>query len=140
MRGVVIDTKLFARPKKDKDIRARSNKEVELLKGTYSKQLSEVREQMVSKMTALLEGKTSNGIKHKFGEEVMSKGVKFNRQNVENNLFPAKNVYRDESTYNVPEEANLISDLTIDSWTDDEHTNDLVFRLIKNCQEERNSW
>ncbi len=138
LRGVVIDTKLFARPKKDKDVRARSKKEVELLKGTYSKQLTEVRAAMVEKMVALLQGKTCNGIRHKFGEEVMSKGVKFNAQNIENNLFPAKNVYRDESTYNVPEEANLISDLTIDNWTDDEHTNDLIFRLIKNYIVKRN--
>ena len=138
LRGVVIDTKLFSRPKKDKDIRARSKKEVELLKQTYGKQLSEVRTQMIEKITAILEGKNCNGIRHKFGEEVMSKGVKFNRQNIENNLFPAKNVYRDESTYNVPEEANLISDLTIDNWTNDEHTNDLVFQLIKNYIVKRN--
>ena len=138
LRGVVIDTKLFARPKKDKDIRARSKKEVELLKQTYSQQLTVVRDQMVDKITALLEGKTCKGIQHKFGEEVMSKGVKFNRQNIENNLFPPKNVYRDESTYNVPEEANLISDLTIDNWTSDEHTNDLVFQLIKNYIVKRN--
>ncbi len=138
LRGVVIDTKLFARPKKDKDVRARSKKEVELLKNTYGQQLSEIRAQMIEKITVLLEGKTSNGIRHKFGEEVMSKGVKFNRQNIENNLFPAKNVYRDESTYNVPEEANLISDLTIDNWTSDEHTNELVFRLIKSYIVKRN--
>ena len=138
LRGVVIDTKLFARPKKDKDLRARSKKEVEILKSTYSKQLTYVRAQMIEKMTELLEGKTSLGIKHKFGEEVMSKGVKFNRQNIEQNLFPAKNIYRDESTYNVPEEANLISDLNIDNWTDDEHTNDLIFRLIKRYIVKRN--
>lgn len=138
LRGVVIDTKLFARPKKDKDLRARSKKEVEILKSTYSKQLLEVRGRMVEKMTALLEGKTSKGIKHKFGEEVMSKGVKFSRTNIENNLFPPKNIYRDESTYNVPEEANLISDLSIDNWCDDEHTNELVFRLIKRYIVKRN--
>ncbi len=138
LRGVVIDTKLFARPKKDKDLRARSKKEVEILKSTYGKQLSQVRSQMIEKMTVLLDGKTTNGIKHKFGEEVMSKGVKFNRQNIENNLFPAKNIYRDESTYNVPEEANLISDLNIDNWTDDAHTNELIFRLIKRYIVKRN--
>merc|ERR1712065_32737 len=36
LRGVVIDTKLFSRPKKDKDLRARTKKEVELLKSRYS--------------------------------------------------------------------------------------------------------
>ncbi len=145
LRGVVIDTKLFARPKKDKDLRARSKKEVEILKGTYSKQLLEVRAQMIDKMTALLEGKVCQGIKHKFGEEVMSKGVKFSRTNIENNLFPPKNIYRDESTYNVPEEANLISDLSIENWVDEPaaaegemNTNDLVLALIKKYIGKRN--
>ena len=145
LRGVVIDTKLFARPKKDKDLRARSKKEVEILKSTYSKQLLEVRGQMISKMTALLEGKTCQGIKHKFGEEVMSKGVKFSRNNIEQNLFPPKNIYRDESTYNVPEEANLISDLSIEAWVDEAestdggmNSNDAVLALIKKYIAKRN--
>lgn len=138
LRGVVIDTKLFTRPKKDKDLRARSKKEVVLLKASYGKQLLEARARMVEKMTTVLEGKVCSGIKHKFGEEVMSKGVKFSKTNIEANLFPAKNVYRDESTYNVPEEANLISDLNIDNWTSDEHTNDLVLRLMKRYIVKRN--
>ncbi|MBV6646953.1 MAG: DNA-directed RNA polymerase subunit beta [Cyclobacteriaceae bacterium] len=138
LKGVVIDTKLFSRPKKDKDLRARSKKEVEMLKSQYSRHLTEVRDQMVAKMTQLLEGKTSSGIKHKFGEEVMSKGVKFTKKNIEENLFPAKNVFRDESTYNVPEEANLISDLNIETFTSDDKTNDLVVALIKNYIIKRN--
>ena len=42
--------------------------------------------------------KLAKGIKHKFGEEVMSKGVKFSKKNIEANLFPPKNKYRDEVT------------------------------------------
>ncbi|WP_424963379.1 DNA-directed RNA polymerase subunit beta [Ekhidna sp.] len=132
LRGVVIDTKLFSRPKKDKDVRARAKKEVELLKNKYSQQLSEARATMIDKLAKLLDGKTCQGIKHKFGEEVMSKGVKFSKKNIEANLFPPKNKYRDESNYNVPEEANLISDLIIENWVTDDKTNELVFRLVKN--------
>ena len=114
LRGVVIDTKLFSRPKKDKDLRSRTKKEVDLLKSKYSKQLTEVRSQMIEKLTKILDGKTCQGIKHKFGEEIFSKGTKFSgRKNIEANLFPDKNIFRDESNYNVPEEANLISDLII---------------------------
>ncbi len=138
LRGVVIDTKLFSRPKKDKDLRARSKKEVELLKNRYSQQLTEVRNRMIEKMTKLLEGKVCQGIKHKFGEEVMSKGAKFSKKNIEANLFPEKNIFRDESTYNVPEEANLISDLNIDNWTTDEKSNSLIFALIKKYIIKRN--
>ena len=99
LKGVVIDTKLFSRPKKDKDVRARAKKEVELLKNKYSQQLTEARATMIDKITKLLDGKACQGIKHKFGEEVMSKGVKFSKKNIEANLFPPKNKYRDESNY-----------------------------------------
>jgi len=139
LRGVVIDTKLFSRPKKDKDVRARAKKEVELLKNKYSQQLTEAREIMISKLTKLLEGKTCQGIKHKFGEEVMSKGVKFSQKNVEANLFPPKNKYRDESNYNVPEEANLISDLIIEDWTGDANVDEMIFKMVKNYIGYRNN-
>lgn len=138
LRGVVIDTKLFSRPKKDKDLRAKSKKEVELLKSRYSNSLNEVRAQMIQKITNILSGKTCQGVKHKFGDEIISKGVKFNGKNIEENIFPLKNVYRDESTLNVPEEANLISDLNFDSWTVDPKVNELVTVLVKNYIKKRN--
>ncbi len=138
LRGVVIDTKLFSRPKKDKDLRAKAKKEVEALKSKYKKDLLGMRAQMVNKLTGLLEGTPSQGVKHKFGDEVLSKGVKFNRQNIENNLFPEKNIYRDESSYNVPEEANLLSDLIMEGWTNDAHTNRLIAFLAKNYNQKRN--
>ncbi len=138
LRGVVIDTKLFSRPKKDKDLRAKSKKEVELLKSRYSNSLNEVRAQMIQKITNILSGKTCQSVKHKFGDEIISKGVKFNGKNIEENIFPHKNVYRDESTLNVPEEANLISDLNFDSWTVDEKANALVTTLVKNYIKKRN--
>ncbi len=138
LRGVVIDTKLFSRPKKDKDLRSKSKKEVEVLKAKYSSQLTELRNRMVKKLTTLLEGKTSQGVKHKFGDELISKGVKFNARNIDENLFPPKNVYRDESNYNVPEEANLISDINLDNWTTDAHINENIVKLVKNFMKARN--
>ncbi|ELR69698.1 DNA-directed RNA polymerase beta subunit [Fulvivirga imtechensis AK7] len=138
LRGVVIDTKLFSRPKKDKELRAKSKKEVEILKNKYSKELLALRSRMIEKLTQLLDGQTSQGIKHKFGDELISKGVKFNAKNIEQNLFPEKNIYKDESTYNVPEEVNLVSDVILDNWTADERVNDLVFKLVKSYNIKRN--
>jgi DNA-directed RNA polymerase subunit beta len=138
LRGVVIETKLFSRPKKDKDLRAKSKKEVDVLKNKYSKELSGVRAKMINKLVKLLDGKTSQGIKHKFGDEIISKGVKFNHKNIEENLFPAKNIYRDESTYNVAEEVNLISDIILENWTEDEKTNGLLLTMVKNYNKKRN--
>ncbi|MDH5396537.1 MAG: DNA-directed RNA polymerase subunit beta [Cyclobacteriaceae bacterium] len=138
LRGTVIDTKLFSRPKKDKELRSRSKKEVEVLKSKYSKVLVGLREEVIMKMTELLKGKTSQGVKHKFGDEIISKGVKFNENNVRENLFPAKNAYRDESNLNVPDETNLIADIILDNWTTEEKINDQVGRLIKNYVNARN--
>ena len=138
LQGVVIDTKLFSRPKKDKDLRVKSKKEVETLKAQYSKDLTVLRNQMIDKMFTLLQGKTSQGVKHKFGDEVISKGVKFNKTNITENIFPQKNIYRDESNYNVQEEVNLISDLNLDNWTTDDNTNELIVRMVKNYQLKRN--
>ncbi|MEM7549125.1 MAG: DNA-directed RNA polymerase subunit beta [Bacteroidota bacterium] len=138
LRGVVIDTKLFSRPKKDKDTRAKAKKDVQALMGRYSKELLGLREQMIDKLVALLDGKVSQGIKHKFGDEILTKGVKFTRKNIEENIFPPKNKYRDESNYNVQEEANLISDLLIENWTDDEKINGLIQDMVKNYGLKRN--
>jgi len=137
LRGVVIDTKLFSRPRKDKDLRAKSKREVEILKSRYSQELSELRSEMIEKMVKLLGGKTCEGVRHKFGEEIISKGVKFNAKNIEENLFPQKNIFRDESNYHVPQEVNLIADLILENWTSDTETNDLLVELVKNFVKKR---
>jgi DNA-directed RNA polymerase subunit beta len=140
LKGVVIDTKLFSRPKRDKDVRTKSKKELDALKNKYSKHLADLRSEMINKLTELLNGKSSNGVKHKFGDELVSKGVKFSQKVIENNLFPDKNIYRDESNYNVPEEVNLIADISLENWSNDDHTNDLVAQLVKNYLLKRNSF
>ena len=138
LKGVVIDTKLFSRPKKDKDLRAKSKRLVDNLKEGYSKNLTVLRDKMVDKFVTLLEGKTCQGIKHKFGDEILSKGVKFTRKNIKDSLFPDKNSYRDESNYNVTEEVNLITDLLLESCTTDATINQLIVDLVKNYNKIRN--
>jgi DNA-directed RNA polymerase subunit beta len=140
LKGVVVNTQLFSRPKRDKDVRNRSKKELDALKARYSKQLSELRAEAIKKLTTLLSGKVSNGVRHKFGDELIAKGVKFTAKVIESNLFPDKNIYRDESNYAVPEEVNLIADVSLDNWTTDEHTNELVAQLVKNYLTKRNTY
>ena len=57
LKGVVIETKLFSRPKRDKDIRTKSKKELDALKNKYSKQLTDLREEMIKKLTTLVKWK-----------------------------------------------------------------------------------
>jgi DNA-directed RNA polymerase subunit beta len=138
LRGVVIDTKLFSRPKKDKDVRIKAKKDIENLKNRYSRDLTTLQNRLIGKLDHLLSGKISNGVRHRFGNEIISKGVKFSDMNIKENLFPSKNPYRDESSYAVPEEVNLLTDLVLENWTDDPVTNDLVVKMIKNYNRRRN--
>ncbi|AKD03142.1 DNA-directed RNA polymerase subunit beta [Pontibacter korlensis] len=138
LNGVVIDTKLFSRPKKDKNLRAKSKKEVEELKVKYSKELTAIKNVMVDKLVELLDGKTSQGIRHKFGDEILTKGVKFSRKNIVEALFPEKNPYKDESNYAVPEEVNMFKDLILENWTTDEKANSMLVELVKNYNKRRN--
>jgi DNA-directed RNA polymerase subunit beta len=138
LQGVVINTKLFSRLKKDKESRIKAKKEVEILKSYYSKGLASLKNVAIQKLTDLLEGKVSQGVKHKFGEEVVAKGVKFSSSNIKENLFPAKNPYKDESSYEVAEEVNFIADINLDNWTDNPDTNEAVYQLVKNYNRKRN--
>ena len=130
LNGVIIDTKLFSRPSKEE--RVKHKEEIKLLMKQHSKSLVALRHQMIDKLTELLEGKTCLGVKHKFGDDLISKGMKFNRSNLTNNLFPEKNPYVDESSYNVPEEVNLLGDIILEGWTEEQSTNESLVRLVKN--------
>jgi DNA-directed RNA polymerase subunit beta len=138
LRGVVIDTKLFARTKKDKEVKGKAKKQLETLKDRYSADLSGLRSQIIEKMVSVLDGKICQGIKHRFGDDILSKGVKFSRKNITENLFPETNVYRDESNYNVAEEVNLIADLLLENATSDEKLNKQLVSLVKNYNIKRN--
>jgi DNA-directed RNA polymerase subunit beta len=138
LKGVVIDTKLFSRARKDKEIKGKSKKQLDNLKENYSKDLLGLRGQLIDKLVTVLDGKTSQGIKHKFGDDILSKGTKFNRKNITENMFPEKNVYRDESNYNVQEEVNLVSDLMIENATTDDKINKMLVAMVKNYNIKRN--
>jgi DNA-directed RNA polymerase subunit beta len=130
LRGVIIDTKLFSRPTKEE--RVKHKEEVKILMKNHSRTLMGLKSLMIDKMVELLDGETCNGVKHKFGEELISKGVKFNRSNITNNLFPEKNPFVDESSYNVPEEANLLGDIILEGWVNDTDKNAMLVSLVKN--------
>ncbi len=138
MQGVVVDTKLFTRPSKDKKARAIVKKELEILKKIHAKNLLKLRATAIEKLATLLEGEVSQGVYHKFGDELVGKGQKFTASLIEKNLFPDKNVYRDEENASIPEETNLIGDVLLDQWTTSEVKNSLLYQLIENYTKKRN--
>ena len=138
LNGVVVDTKLFTRQKKDKDSKKLAKQQIELLKADYSKSLVDLKTRLVEKFDKLLKNKKCNGVSHKYGDELVKGGVKFSRKLIEDKLFPKKNIYYDMNSLNVPEESSLIQDVVLEDWTDDKKVNDSVSRAVKNYVIKRN--
>ena len=138
LNGVVVDTKLFTRQKKDKESKIIAKKQIEILKSEYSNALLELKEKLIFKFDKLLKNKKSNSISHKYGDEIIKSGVKFNKKIIKDKLFPSKNIYFDLSSLNVPEESSLIQDVVLEDWTDDKKVNILVSKAVKNYVIKRN--
>jgi len=117
MNGVVIDTQLFARAKKDKN---QKDKEVAMLGKLESQHeiaLNELRTVLVDKLIILIKDKISAGVKTIYGEVIISKGTKFTAQLLR------------ETDY---------ARIDYNNWTDDAHVNELVARLLHNYRIKEN--
>ena len=80
--GVVIDKKLFERAKKEKSSKDKDKLVLSKIDTEYKKNLVALKELASTKLLTILEGKTSAGIVNVYGEEVLSKGSKFNAKNI----------------------------------------------------------
>jgi DNA-directed RNA polymerase subunit beta len=138
LNGVVVDTKLFTRQKKDKDSKKIAKKQIDILKADYGKSLVELKEKLIVKFEKLLINKKTNGVNHKYGEELIKPGVKFSKKVIQDKLFPTKNKYYDINSLNVPEESSLIQDVVLEDWTEDKKINTLVSKAVKNYVVKRN--
>ena len=110
-RGVIIDTRLFRRAKKDKVQKAKDKKMLEKLDKSHDKEIERLTERLVEKLQILLDGKTSQGVKSIYKEQLVQNGAKF--------------------TPKVLKELNY-ENVDYSSWTDDAHLNTLVRRLLHN--------
>ena len=138
LNGVVVDTKLFTRQKKDKESKKIAKKQIDILKADYGKSLIELKEKLIGKFEKLLNNKKTNGVSHKYGEELIKPGVKFTKKIITDKLFPSKNKYYDINSLNVPEESSLIQDVVLEDWTEDKKINSLVSQAVKNYVVKRN--
>jgi DNA-directed RNA polymerase subunit beta len=118
LNGVVIDKKLFARAVKDKRKRAQDKEDIEALENAYDKRFDDLKNILVEKLFAIVNGKTAQGIYNDLGEEIIPKGKKYT-------LKMLNAVY--DYTH-----------LTSGKWTTDDHTNELVADLIHNYKIKEN--
>ena len=111
IQGVVIDTQLFARAKKDKNQKDKEKAMLDKLDSQHAIALNELKTILIDKLLVLVRDKISMGVKTIYNESLVTKGTKFTQQVLKDMEYTSIDYY---------------------NWTDDAHINDLVARLIHN--------
>ena len=111
LKGVVIDKKLFSRVVKDKKGKMATKPLLDQIDEEFDRAAAAVRAKLEDKLFALVNGKTSQGVKDYYGGDIIPKGVKFTLKQLQE-----------------------IDYLTVNpgKWTTDKDKNDMIFRLIVN--------
>jgi DNA-directed RNA polymerase subunit beta len=118
LRGVVIDKKLFARAIKDKRKRAKDKEEINQLEAKYHVKFEELRNILIDKLFAIVNGKTAQGVQNDLGEDVLPKGKKY--------------------TLKMLNSVEDFTHLTKGTWTTDDHLNSLIADLLHNYKIKKN--
>ena len=111
LSGVVIDKKLFSRAIKTRESKKRDKVTLQKIDEEYEAKQDELKNMLVDKLMQLTEDKVSQGVKDYTGAEIITKGSKFS-------VAALKNLEYDGVQSN--------------DWTDDDHINGLIRRLIVN--------
>ena len=111
LSGVVIDKKLFSRAMKTRESKKRDKVTLQKIDEEYEAKQDELKNMLVDKLMQLTEDKVSQGVKDYTGAEIITKGSKFT-------VAALKNLEYDGVQSN--------------DWTDDDHINGLIRRLIVN--------
>ena len=118
LNGVVVDKKLFVRPIKDKRKRSEDKELLSELEVTYEKRNNDLKNKLIEKLYAILNGKTCQGIFNDLGEEILPKGKKYSQKMLNQ----------------VDEFTHLVSGL----WSIDKKINDLAVTLLHNYKIKEN--
>ncbi len=110
-KGVIINKRLFARAKKDKAQKAKEKDVIKKIEDEHNSVVRELKNILIDKLMLLLDGKASDGVRSVYNEILLPKGVKFGHQILRELDF---------------------SSIDYTNWTDDDHTNVLVRKLLHN--------
>lgn len=111
LSGVVIDKKLFARAEKTRESKKQDKILLQKIDEEYEAKSDELKIMLVDKLMILTEDKTCQGVKDYTDAEIITRGSKFT-------VAALKNLEYDGIQSN--------------GWTEDEHTNGLIQKLIMN--------
>ena len=113
MKGVVIATKLFSRKKKDAESKKEDKRRTDALDRQRRKILGELREKLCRKLTTVLDGEKSVGVRDTDGNMVFRSGTQFRFENIT--------------------ECENLEKLDFNAeWVDDKKKNQLVARIFQN--------
>ncbi|TXB65215.1 DNA-directed RNA polymerase subunit beta [Vicingus serpentipes] len=112
VKGVVIDKKLFEKAIKDRKTRAEEKNLIAQLETEYNKEMAQLKKELIDKLYAIVNGKTSQGVVNFYNEEIIAKGTKF--------------------SVKVLEKINDFSFIDSKNWTTSDEINDLVKQLLNN--------
>ena len=111
LKGVVIDKKLFSRAIKTRSSKLADKALMPKIDEEFDERAGEFKKILVDKLLALTEGLVSQGVKDYVGVEVVAKGAKFTKKELQ------------ELDY---------TSIQLSGWTNDEHKNELISQLIIN--------
>lgn len=111
LSGIVIDKKLFSRVIKDRKSRSSEKPLLERVEEEFKKSVDALTNQLVEKLTSLVMGKSSQGVKDYLGVDLISRGTKFAPNSFQNIDFLTVNPNK---------------------WTTDKDKNELIQRVINN--------
>ena len=117
LAGVVINKRLFMRQQKTRSSKAADKVLLQNLDDDFAKETAELKSMMIDKLVALTAGKVSMGVKDNIGSEIIAKDAVFSKSLLANLDFAS---------------------VELRGRTDDEHTNDLIRRLVINYLKKHN--
>jgi DNA-directed RNA polymerase subunit beta len=116
LNGIVIDKKLFNRAVKDKKSKGADKEKLESLDEEYGKKIEELNNRLIDKLTVMVNGKTSQGVKDYYNATVVPKGKKF--------------------TQKILQDIDYTS-VSPKKWTTDKNKNEVIRTLLHNYNIER---
>ena len=111
LSGVVINKRLFARVQKSRSSKAADKVTLQKLDDEFASETGELKGILLDKLLVLCGDKKSMGVKDNVGSELIAKDAKFTKSLLATLDFTAVELH---------------------DWTDDEHTNQLIRRLVIN--------
>ena len=111
MKGVVIDKKLFSRAIKTRSSKLADKALMPKIDEEFDERAGEFKKILVDKLLALTDGLVSQGVKDYVGVEVVAKGAKFTKKELQ------------ELDY---------TSIQLSGWTTDERINGMISQLIIN--------